>query len=525
MNAGLAQKAPPSRGDGAPLAVTLAAFAAGFVVAGAFLAGVEGAPEISLVALAIPAAIGLTLLALRRPVVAVTTVFVLMAFSGFIEVNMGIPARPPIYVLLSAIAAATLISYAVTVRTKRATIWPGVIVLFVFVLYAAVHIPFAETLEVGGRGFLLGPSFILVFFAIAYARWTDQTRWRIFQALIVVALITGAYALFRLIVGPTAAEQNIARLSAGIQGDLALFGSLPNRVQLGGFSAILTPAMLAAALTTTGRWRLASIAAFGLIVVALFGSQVRIALVAAVIGIAVVIVLFQASRAFSTGKYALTSLAVAGLLVTGALGYALTISDSPAKEERFSRILNPGADYSFQQRLKKWEEAVDQINREPLGQGLGTAGTAQRRFSRLVRLDNFYVDNSYLQLGIQLGYPGVLLLVTGCVLILWLLAKSAILTTDKRRATLGIAGSAALVTWLADLVGGNNLELWGAVLLWILLGVTAGAFVSGSSSPRRGVRSIRGAPAEGNGRPADSAGRAAPDIVGERRARSPVTAR
>lgn len=483
MQGGLTDTAPPPpRAAGAPLTLTLVGLAAALVVAGSFLAGVEGGTEISLVALAIPGAAGVVVLALRRPVAAVTLVFVLMAFSGTLEVNWGIPVRPLIWILLVALVAATLISYLVTVRTRPAAIWPGVMILLAFTLYAAAHIPFAESVGIGIRGFLYGPSFVLVFMAVAYARWSEETRWRIFKALIVVALITGAYALFRLFAGPTQAEESIPRLSAGIGGDLALFGSLPNRVYLGGFAAVLVPVLLTAALATRGRWQLASTAAFVLMVVALFGSQVRIALVAAMIGIAVVIVLFQASRAFSATKHGLAGLAVAGLLVTGALGYAVTIADSPVKQQRFERILDPGSDYSFNQRLRKWQAALDEVNREPFGQGLGTAGSTQRQFSQVLRLDNYYVDNSYLQLGIQLGYPGVLLFVTGSVLVFWLLAKSAVLTTSRRQAALGVAAAAALATWLVDLASGNNHELWGAVVLWLVLGLAVGAFVSGNST-------------------------------------------
>ncbi len=482
MKASLAQPVPAPRPAGAPLALTLAALAAALVVAGAYLAGVEGGAEISLVALAIPGAAGVTLLALRRPVAAMTLVFALMAFSGALQVNWGVPVRPLVWILLGALIAATLISYLTTVRSRPAAIWPGVMILLAWSLYAAAHIPFAESAEIGWRGFLSGPSFVLVFLAVAYARWSEETRWRIFKGLIVVSFVTGAYALFRLFAGPTEAEEGISRLSAGIAGDPALFGSLPNRVYLGGFAAVLAPVLLTAALATRGRWQLTSTAAFVLMVVALFGSQVRIALVAAMIGIAVVIVLFQASRAFSAAKHGLVGLAVAGLLVTGALGYALTIADSPAKQQRFERIIDPGSDYSFRQRLRKWETALDQINREPFGQGLGTAGATQRQFAERLRLDNHYVDNSYLQLGIQLGYPGVLLLVGGAVLVFWLLAKSAVLTTNPRRATLGVAAAAALATWLVDLVGGNNYELWGAVVLWLVLGLGVGAFAGGSSA-------------------------------------------
>ncbi|MFL5906683.1 MAG: O-antigen ligase family protein [Solirubrobacterales bacterium] len=453
------------------------------------LAIYAGMPEsdgvrLSPVVFALPALAASIALALRRPLISMTLVFGLMGFSGTLAVNTPVPVRAAVWLLLVGLMASVAISYLVSIRSQRVAVWPGFIALGAYVLYTAALIPFAETPQIGARAFLAGPAFIVVFLVIAYARWGRSTRRRMVEAFILVAALAGAYTLFRLFVGPTAAEESIARRSAQVGGELALFGSLPNRVELGGFSAISAPVLFALALGLRGRWRLLSAAAFALMVVGLIGSQVRIALVAAVAGIVLVLLLFQLSRAFPTARSASIIMAVAGLLIAGSLGYALTIADSPTKVERFERILHPGSDYSFQQRVRKWSAAVDEINREPLGQGLGTAGMTERRYSQVLRLDNFYIDNSYLQLGIQFGYPGLILLGTGAVLMLWSLIRSSVLSSDRQLAALGIAASGALLTWLVDLLGGSNYESWGALLLWLFLGLVAGAFVSSASLPQ-----------------------------------------
>jgi hypothetical protein len=119
----------------------------------------------------------------------------------------------------------------------------------------------------------------------------------------------------------------------------------------------------------------------------------------------------------------------------------------------------------------------------------------------------------------------VLLLVAGCLLVLWMLAKHAVLTASPRKATLAIAGAGALVTWLFDLVGGNNLELWGAVLLWLFLGLAVGSLIRSSPQRTPGRRAAasgplgdlipaRALPTGGSGNGRDAAGAGAPAGLG-----------
>jgi hypothetical protein len=446
--------------------------------------------DTALLVLAVPALAAIGWLAARKPAWAMFALVALMAFAGALDANEGLKVRPAIWLLLLGFLAATIAAYLNATRIHGVLIWPGVAALAAYLLFSAVQIPFAETTDIGARAFAAGPAFIIAFFAAAYAPWSSDTRRRVAQALVLVALLAGAYAVFRLIVGPTDAELALARQSAGVAGELALFGSFSGRLELGAWSAIAVPFLFAATLGFKGRWRWLSGAALALMLVALLGSEVRTALVGAAIGIALVAVLFNASAAFR-GEAHRALFALGFLAVAGMIGFAATVGSDPESTERFANILTPGEDLSFQARVEKWDVALAEINENPLGQGLGTAGTTQRAYSRTYRLDNDYIDNSYLQLGVQQGYPGWILLGLSLVLIAYLLIRSSVATADRDLACLGIAAVGSLACWLVVLLTGDMLTAWGAVLLWILLGLGVGGFVSAKGGPagltRRGT--------------------------------------
>ena len=173
-------------------------------------------------------------------------------------------------------------------------------------------------------------------------------------------------------------------------------------------------------------------------------------------------------------------LALATLVVAGMMGFGLTVGGDAESTARFERIASPGDDYSFQQRVQKWDAALEDINAQPLGEGLGTTGIVQRQYSRVFRLDNRYIDNSYLQLGVQQGYPGWILLGLAVVLTGYMLLRSSLATDDRRLAALGVGAVASLLTYLIVLLTGDMLTSWAALLMWMLLGLAAGGFLTGA---------------------------------------------
>ena len=467
--------------SGAPIVFALGAAGAGAVLVAAIAfgndAGVDFTTQMTVIVAAFPVVAASAFLAARRPVWAVTAAFGLMAFSGALAANMSVQTRPLVWVLLLGLVAATIAGYLNSGRRAAIVIWPGVIALGAYLLFSALQIPFAETTEIGARAFAAGPALMVGFFALAYAQWSPATRWRMAQGFVVVALLAGLYALYRLFVGPSGAEETIARNSAGVAGDLALFGSFPGRLELGAWSAIAIPALFTLALAMRGRWRWVAAAAAALMIVALIGSEVRTALIGAGLGIAVAAVLFQLARAFR-GQAGSALLALAALAFAGLVGFGLTVGSDAESTARFERIATPGEDYSFQQRVQKWDAALEGINEEPLGEGLGTTGITQRKYSRVFRLDNRYIDNSYLQLGVQQGYPGWILFGLAVLLTGYMLLRSSLVTDDKRLAALGVGAATSLLTYLVILLTGDMLTSWGALLIWMLLGLGAGGFLS-----------------------------------------------
>lgn len=451
------------------------------VLAGAFAlgSGVDAGltERLPLLVAAFPVLVASGFLAARRPEWSVTATFGLMAFAGALAANWSVQARPLVWILLLGLLAAAVAGYLNSRRSSAIVIWPGIVALAAYVAFSALQIPFAETTEIGARAFAAGPALMVGFFALAYARWTPETRWRIARGFVVVAFVAGLYALFRLFAGPTGAEESVARRSAGVAGDLALFGSFPGRLELGAWSAVAIPMLFTLALAARGLWRWLATGAAALMIVALIGSEVRTALVGAGLGILLAAAMFQLAHAFR-GRAGTALLALAALAVAGFVGFGLTVGGDAESTERFERIASPGEDYSFQQRVAKWDAALADINEEPFGEGLGTTGITQRRYSRVFRLDNRYIDNSYLQLGVAQGYPGWVLFGLAVLLTGFMLARSSLTTADRRLAALGLGAVASLLTYLVVLLTGDMLTSWGALLVWMLLGLGAGGFVS-----------------------------------------------
>ena len=473
--------AGPALGAAALVVVLVVGYAA------ATRAGVDVTTLLLVLAAGLPAVALSGFAAARRPVWIVAAVAFLMAFSGSLAGNYDANVTPAVWLLLLGLLAATFAGYLNAGRAGTLVVWPGIAALGGYLVFSVVQIPFAETTEIGARAFVAGPALMVAFFALAYARWSPATRWRIAQAFVLVAVAAGLYAMFRLAVGPSAGERSLVQLSADVAGDPSLFGSFPNRLQLGAWSAIAIPFLLSVALGARGRWRALAIAATALMIVALLGSEVRTALLGAGLGIVVAGLFLQATRSLK-GEAPKAFIAIAALAVAGMIGFGLTVGSDRESSERFSRILSPGQDYSFQARVEKWNVALEEINDNPIGQGLGTAGTTQRQYSKTYRLDNKYIDNSYLQLGIQQGYPGWILLGLGLGLIGYMIARSSLATSDPRLAAIGCGAVASLVTWAVVLLTGDMLTSWAALLMWMLLGLAAGGFVAPSA--RRGGRVV-----------------------------------
>lgn len=432
------------------------------------------------IALVLPAVLVSAWLCAKRPVVATFSIFALMAFEGSARAFVPGAAplfRPVIDLVLLGLGLALAWDYLVAGRAEPVRIWPGIVALAAYVFFTLAEIPLADSIAIGIQAFREAPSFILAFFVLAYARWTDEARWRMVQGAVVVLLLAGGYATLRMIIGPATNELLLASGFDAPSGEVAAIGSFTGRHVLGAWGAVAVPFCAAVAFGAKGRWRFLAAAAAILSSVAVLGSETRAGLVAAAAGLAALFVLALASRASAQLR---AGVVIALVLSVPALyaGYEVTIGSSEGASARYERILRPSEDPAIQSRLHKWSAVIEDLKENPLGAGLGTAGDTQVETGRFANISNTVLDNSYLLVAQQQGYPGVVLLVLAMLAVLAGLALRVVTTRDRRRAAIGAGGVAAFLSFMVVAPAGNYLTTWAALLAWMLLGLAVGQFVA-----------------------------------------------
>ncbi len=248
-----------------------------------------------------------------------------------------------------------------------------------------------------------------------------------------------------------------------------LFGSFDSRQSLCAWAAVAVPALTALTLYLRGRWRIVAGTGVATCLIAIPASETRIGLVAAVVGFLTVAGLVSVTRV----QRPEASQTIAGLLALAALGvgmYGVSTSNDEGRSDRLGAIFSPTQDLSYQRRQLKWRQVIAKVNERPFaGYGLGSAGDVGRR-SRFVSIDDFYIDNGYLQLAYQQGWPAIPLLVAA------LAALAAGLVASLFRAPPGvaelrIAAVGALAAWVTLVTASNFYSTGSTILLGILIGL------------------------------------------------------
>jgi O-antigen ligase len=242
---------------------------------------------------------------------------------------------------------------------------------------------------------------------------------------------------------------------------------------LAAWTSTVIPFCFAMALTLSGRWRTLAFAACGLCLAGLVGSQVRAGIAGVVIGLGVVLVLYQFSRGFSGLHLGATALAVLAVVAAGAV-----ILSNPAQRHRYQNILKPGQDQAFVERTYKWNEAVTDIARHPYGHGLGTAGTTQVHLGRFSTLGTYDIDNSYLKIALDQGIAVTILYASALLMLLGGLARRALLTTAPERAGPAIGACGALASFIVIIFTAVYIEGLTALALWVIVGLGVAQFAS-----------------------------------------------
>ena len=467
-----------------------------------------GAP---LMALALPAAGLGTMLALARPAAVACVVLFLTGFIGTIIAHTGIPAESLARALFLCLWIAVVALYATGRANGRVWVWPGLAIPVLYLAVTAIGIFLAENRGAALAGVSSSAWYMSAFLLIAIAPWRPETIMRIVKGVVLVAAAVGLYAVFRKIVGSSADEITLARASNAVRASepLRFFGSFLGPQQLAAWSAAAIPFLLGLALGWQGRWRGMATVGVALCTFAVFASDVRTGVAAAVAGVAVVLLLFQVCRAFKGPRLATGLVAAVCLAAVAGAGYAITISGSDASSERFENLLSPGEDPAYQERTARWGDAIDEINARPFGHGLGTAGHAGLTQNITNLAGPINLDSSYLKIGLEQGYPILVLFVVALLALLVGIARRAAASRDRWRAALGIAACGTLATEIVLFYGSTYVEGFPVLFGWMLIGLGTAPFTfvaqsddSGDCVPEstpREAEPLRGHPAAAPG--------------------------
>jgi hypothetical protein len=317
---------------------------------------------------------------------------------------------------------------------------------------------------------------------IAFAPWSEAQLRRILQGLIGTALVVGAYCTLRSVIGSSTAEIHAGDAVRGLLGqkpsllDSRFIGSFGSPQDLGEWTSLAAVFCFSQALALKGRWRLIAAAATGFCIVALIASDIRIGLIAAVGGCAVVLLVYQLSLAFPGPRIGIVTVAAVLAVGAGAWAFGFTGTESDQKAQRYGAIFHPSTDYAFQLRQSSWSGAFDRAKDKPFGQGLGTAGIVRQTHPQPGLYGSSNLDSSYLKVALEQGFFVLAFLAVTLLLLLFGLVRRAIVTTDPARAGPAIGAAGVLVAMLIMFYIGDYIEGSSALAGWMLIGIGLAAF-------------------------------------------------
>src|SRR5204863_3894468 len=118
-------------------------------------------------------------------------------------------------------------------------------------------------------------------------------------------------------------------------------------------------------LSVKGRWQILAGLACAACTVGLLGSEVRSPLIGAVLGVALVFLLFQLARAFPGLHLGVTFTALLAVVIVGLGVFSFTGGSSEGNKNRYTLILTPTRDPAFQARLLRWQTVLVDIDKHP----------------------------------------------------------------------------------------------------------------------------------------------------------------
>ena len=417
----------------------------------------------------------------RWPAQTVLAAFAISGAYGSINAFTPLETGPTVDLLLGALWVGLALRMLSRRRDYKFVLWPGVLAILAYSAFTAASVLFAPDLYEGMRAFRQSTWYMLALVVVAYLGLRSPTRNQLAVGIVAVCALIGAYASLRWAIGPSGKESALAATTGDVKYDVAagetkLQGSLPNGSILGLWTAVTIPFCFAAALGMRGKARVVAMLAVPLLTIGLFGSQVRTGLVAAVIGVGLVLVLYQLSRGFKGPRLGTVGAALISFALIALVVFPNTAGDTPEKVERYSYILTPSRDRSWQERRFKWDSALRESVRAPLGRGLGTAGirASNQRFPASETGGD--VDNSYVMVAFEQGFVVMVFLIAALAVLLAGLARRAVWTLSGERATIAVGAAGTLAALMMMFVSRLYIESLASLAAWIIIGLGVAQF-------------------------------------------------
>jgi hypothetical protein len=479
--------------------------AAGLVLLSYGLLGAERLVPKPLFVLALPAGIAAGLVCRRRPWIAVVALFAISSAYGTIDAFTAVPPSKLVDLLLGGlwlgIAWRWLVGERVAVQLPA-----GVLMLTGFAIISLAQVIGAPSMSFGLHTFVSTGLYLLTVLLVGLSEMDERRLAAIGKGIVAIGVLVAGYAVLRDVIGPAAQEQALAAREPFNykDGKQLLIGSFESRHQLGQWCALMVPFCAGMAAVLKGRWRLAALAIIPLCAVAFVGSEARAAMVGAIAGLLVVLTLFSMGRAFPGPR--LGTVVAALIVIAGGGGAAIALSGGGSSEttKKFTVVLHPNDDAAYRARRAKWDEALREIRKQPMGHGLATANQIQQQQGRFVSIGSFNIDNSYLRIGYEQGVVPALLYIAALLTLALGLVRRAIATPDPARAGPALAAAGTLAAYIVVMYPSNAFDGYTALTAWLLAGVGLAPFLVErraaavpAPSGSLGDRSPRSAPALG----------------------------
>jgi hypothetical protein len=429
-------------------------------------------PEI---ALGIPAVVVAALATHRWPAASMGLMFLLASAYGTVDAFTGVPPGQVVDFILGGLWIGVVGSMLLGGRRVPIRATPGAVMIGAFLVMTLGAVIVAQNHEVALRSFRFCGWHLSALLLVGFGAFSDETLERLRRIFTGVILLVSAYAAYRWALGhPSSKEASLLPNAQAYQYDKVgserkLIGSFPDGFELGLWTACTIPFLIAMLVAGRGLVRLASLVALPMAAIAMFGSNHRTAAAAAVAGGVVIVAVHLLSRGFQGPRLGI-ALATVVIAMTSAVVLYPKVIDNPEKQSRYELLLTPSEDPSFNERLQKWRNALNDVKDEPFGLGLGTGDSAAIG-QRFISPGGDEIDSSYIKIAYEQGLIVMVFFITALLVLLVELLRHALWTRAPGPAALTTAAAGTLVSMMVIFVAAIHIDRLASTTGWMIVGL------------------------------------------------------